>query len=107
VHAIVEVDDCEGNVLHGGELVQLVSEARISHGCGGCKQINIRDTGELTLNLREIVSRDGVAYEENVGKLWFDRYWTNLPCPLDLFWARSGVFPDSLRMRNPQAARED
>jgi hypothetical protein len=85
VHAVIEVDHGEGDVLEVGELGDLPGQSRVSGTGGRRHEIDVRDSGEVLGDLGEVASGNGVAEEENVGKMWVGVLRTHLPSPLDIF----------------------
>jgi hypothetical protein len=79
------VDHRERDVLEIGELGDLPGESWVSGAGGRRHEINVRDSGKVLDHLGEVAPGDGVAEEENVGKMWVDVLRTHLPSPLDIF----------------------
>src|SRR6267142_2663027 len=86
---LVEMEDSEGDTLHGGELRDLMGKVRVTHGRRRSHEVDICDAAEIFGYLREIIARDGVAEKKHIGQLGVGDLRANFPGPLDFFGNRS------------------
>ena len=101
VQPVIEVDDGEGDTLHSGELGDLVGKARIAYRGRRRQEVDICYATKILGYLWEIIARDGVAEEKDVGQLGVGNLLTNFPGPLDLFGNRGLVLgPHEYRLRD-------
>ncbi len=107
VHAVVEMNDGEGDSLRGGELGDLAGKTGITNGRGGGHEVDVGDAAEILGDLREIVACDGIAKEQDIRKFRIGMLGTDFPRPLDLFGNRGRPLGAKGRRLDQNAERKD